>query len=353
MTEVGELITPNGLLVMTAEQMRGGREEWLAARRWREGVPGGFCIGASEVPSILDLEEVDTPAHVYRAKVMNIRREPNDAMLWGNIFEAPIAAEWCRRNRAVIDEIGLVAHKDYPYMQATIDRRVRECPVFKDTPEGECLLEVKHMDRAPAARWHAGCPDRLNAQMRFQLWVTGYSHGHFACKVPGTMKQGIIYADQEPEITEYIIAEVERFRTENLIAGVEPPWNTTDKPLRMIELDKTTHPERDGVAELDINGIDAVHVYAQAAADASAAKKRQDAAKAELMRLANGAAAVKFCDELAYRFGPTTKTKVNLDRLSERYPDAYNDPEVVSETKSHAIYLAAPYKVKPNREDRT
>lgn len=357
MTAVGELITPNGILVMTDEEMHGDHEAWLAARRWRGHTIGphslGYCIGASDVPSILDLEEVDTPAHVYRSKVMNIQPEVTPPMMWGKRFEPVIAEEWCRSNRAVIDEIGLVAHREHLWAQATIDRRVRECPVFKDTPEGECLLEVKHMDRVSPSRWHAGCPDRLNAQMRFQLWVTGYSHGHFACKVPGDMKQNIIYADREPEITDYIVAEVQRFRTEHLIAGVEPAWNITDKPLRMIELAKASHPDRDGVAELDIDGIDAVYEYGEAAAASSAAKKRQDAAKAELMRLADGAAAVKFADELAYRFGPTAKTKVNLDVLSERYPEAYNDPDVVSEKTSYTIYLAAPYKARPNREGTT
>lgn len=350
MTEIGELVTPTGVLVMTAEAMRGGREEWLAARRWRESVPGGYCIGSSEVPSILDLESVDTPAHVYRAKVMNIRREANEFMTWGHLLEAPIASEWCRRNRAVIDEIGLVAHVKHPHHQSTIDRRVRECPVY-DGVDRACGLEVKNVGIASASRWHAEIPDRILAQILHQLYVTGLEHMHYAVLVGGnTMRQGVVHADQEKELTDYIIAEVERFRTENLIARVEPAWNITDKPLRMIELDKATHPDRDGIAELGINGIDAVHVYAQAAADASAAKKRQDAAKAELMRLADGAEYVKFCDELAYRFGPTTKTKVNLDRLAERYPNAYADPEVVSETKSHTIYLAAPYKVKPNRE---
>lgn len=355
MTEIGDLITPTGRLVMPIEAMRGDRAAWLAARRQSPAVPGGYRIGASEVPSILDLDGADTPAHVFRRKVYGIETPPNEAMTFGNLLEPIIGAEWARRNRVDrIDEIGLVARDGDPWAVVTIDRRVLRCPVFKDTPEGECLCEIKNMDSHSISRWHADIPDRILAQVLFQLWITGYGHGHVAALVGGNrLKQVTIYADREKDLTEYIVTEVRRFRTEHLLTGIEPAWDTSSKPDRMIELDKASHPERDGVAELGINEIDAVYEYGEAAAASSAAKKRQDAAKAELMRLASGASAVKFADELAYRFGPTTKTKVNLDVLSERYPEAYNDPEVVSETKSFTIYLAAPYKVRPNREDRT
>lgn len=349
MTAAGDLITPTGRLVMPAGAPRG---EWLEARRWRGHTIGphslGYCIGASDVPSILDLQYVDTPAHVYRDKVMGIERAPNAAMAWGNIFEAPIAAEWCRRNRAVIDEIGLVAHTDHPWLQATIDRRVRECPVYKDTPAGECLLEVKHMDMASASRWHEEIPDRLMAQLLVQLYVTGYGHAHYAAKVPGDMRQGIVYAEQEKDLTEYVVGEVMRFRREHLLTGVEPAWNIDDKALRMVELDKATHPGR--IGELALDGVDAVHEYAAAAARESAAKKDKERAKATLLQQADGAEVVTFAGDLAYEFRPTRRTHVDLDALRERHPAAYADAEVVSQRTSHTLSIAKAYRV-PTRKD--
>lgn len=350
MSKVGELITPTGRLVLPAGKL--GSEDWLEYRRWRKDVPGGYCIGSSDVPSILNLDGVGTPAHVYRAKVMDIRPEPNEAMSWGHLNEPAIALEWCRRNHAVIDEIGLVSREGTPWHQSTIDRRVRECPVYRrDGVADECLLEVKNVDVHAASRWHAEIPDRIFAQVIHQLYVTGYGHAHWACLVGGNrLKQGIIYADREQKVTEYVVAAVEKFRTEHLIPEIEPPWDTAGKPDKMIELDEATYPDRAGV--LDLAGIGEVQAYAMAAreaADAGTERKRQAAL---LRQLAAGHEFVKFADHLAYRVGPTTRTNVDLDKLQEKYPDVYADPEVVSETKSHTIYLAKEYKVsKPKKEE--
>jgi predicted phage-related endonuclease len=361
MVKIGELITPTGRLVLPHDQL--GGEAWLQARRWRgplssdapgfpDGLPAGvrrrygYRIGSSDVPSILDLEGVDTPAHVYRAKVYDIRPEVNEAMTWGHLNEPAIAMEWCRRNHAVIDEIGLVAKDGAPWHQSTIDRRVRECPVYRrDGVAEECLLEVKNVDAHVASRWHAEIPDRIYAQILHQLYVTGYGHAHYACLVGGNrMKQGIVYADREQKVMTYVIGEVERFRNEHLIAGVEPPWDVSEKPDKMIALDEATHPDR--VGTLDIEGIGEVMAYAEASRRASVAEKERKAASARLRQLADGREFITFADRPAYRLGESARTKVNIDKLKEKYPDAYDDPEVVSETKSHTIYIDKAYKVK-------
>lgn len=345
MIAIGKLVTPTGILVMSAKDMHADHERWLSLRDWRPEVPGKFCIGASEVPSILDLDGVDTPAHVYRRKVWKVRQEPTEEMEMGHELEPFIANRWCRLNRAVIDEIGLVANVDQPWIQATIDRRVRECPVYKQTGTGECGLEVKNVGFASASRWHADIPDRILAQILVQLFVTGYGHIHYACLVGGNrLRRGIVYADREQDLTAYIIGETNRFRDKYLIAGVEPEWDISRKADRLIELDRATYPER--VGSLDIDGVDAVYEYADAARASSLAKKRQDQAKARLLQLAAGHEVVTFADELAYRFGTTRRTNVDLDRLKELHPDAYADPSIVSETVSHPLYLARQYKTR-------
>jgi predicted phage-related endonuclease len=356
----GELVTPTGVLVMTGEQMKADHDAWLGARRWRRPehltveqardmdrarhLAEGYRIGSSDVPSILDLPGVDTPAHVYRNKVMGIHTPPNEAMIWGHVLEDAIAKEWCRRNRAVIDEVGLLARQDAPWHQSTIDRRVRECPMGRGVADA-CGLEIKNVGFASASRWHADIPDRILAQILHQLYVTGYDHMHYFCLVGGnTPKQGIVRAGDETKLTAFIIGEVDRFRTEHLLAGVEPAWNATEKAARLVELDQASHPER--IGEIDVTGIGWVMDYAQAAAEESAAKRRKEQAKAMLAQMADGKQFVTFGGEPAYHYGPTKRTKVDLDKLTEKYPQAYADPEVVSHNESHTLYIDKAYKVK-------
>lgn len=343
MVKQGDLITPTGRLVLPPGKL--GSEEWLEFRRLRADVPGKYCIGSSDVPSILDLDGVDTPAHVYRAKVKGVRVKPNEQMQWGHLLEQPIALEWCRRNKAVIEEIGLVSNIDEPWRQCTVDRRVKECPL--GTGE-ECILEVKNMDAHVGRRFHAELPDRVFAQMIDQLDVTGYRHAHYACLVGGNqLKQGVVYIDREIKVRDYVRTAVRAFRTDHLLAGVEPPWDVTRKPDKMIALDEATHPSR--VGTLDLNGIGEVMEYASASAAASDAEKERKRQAAVLRQLADGKEFVTFAGQPAFRLGESPKTKVNIERLAEKYPDVYADPEVVSETTSHTIYIDKAYKVKGDR----
>lgn len=348
MVNIGDLVTPTGRLVIGPGGL--GSEQWLLKRGWRNHTIGpyslGYCIGSSDVPSILDLDGVDTPAHVYRKKVYRIDTPVNSAMRFGSLFEDAIAMDWCRRNRAVIDEIGLVARDGMPWRQSTIDRRVRECPVWPEK-ERECGLEIKHVEHVHKPRWNTanGIPDRVTAQIIDQLLNTGYDHIHYAIKVPGDFKQGVIHRADSERLMRYVDFAVERFRNDHLVRGIEPDWNMS-KADKMIELDNLTYPERDHEhnTELDIDGIGDVMEYARTSAAAGAAKRAHDKSAARLRQLAAGAEHVTFANELAYRVGTSPRKKVDVERLAERWPEAYAD--VVSEKGVHTIYLDKAYKVK-------
>ncbi len=344
MAEVGELITPKGRLVLGPDGL--GREEWLLKRGWRNHTIGpyslNYCIGSSDVPSILDLPGVGTPASVYREKVYRIQKVATEPMRWGNIFEASIAGEWCSRNRAVIDEIGLVARDGMPWRQSTIDRRVRECPVFPDK-RGECGLEVKLVEYVHEPRWRTanGLPDRITAQIVDQLLNTGYDHIHYAIKVPGDFKQGIVYAAREQKLMAYVDAEVERFRNDHLVRGVEPAWNL-DKADKMIELDNLTHPNRVGVIDVDSAGD--VMAYAEAQRRESDAAKDKKRLAAALRQHAAGAEIVTFSGERAYWYSESGRTNVDLEKLMERWPDAYD--ACVTDKRFPVLHIDNAYKVK-------
>jgi predicted phage-related endonuclease len=360
--EVRRLITPTGVLVMSAATMGEDHAGWLAARRWRTPKDQGtrldhddltdsqwnalgYRIGSSEVPSILDLDGVDTPAHVFRNKVHGVSGPVNERMSWGHIFEPAISEEWQRRNRSAVDEIGLVAHVDKPWHQSTIDRRVLHCPLDLGTSGGHCGLEVKNVGYSSAERWKRDLPDRILAQIIHQLYVTGYAHMHYACNIGGNMmKQGVVYAEREAELMAYIVAEVDRFRSEHLLTGVEPDWDTSRKADKLIELDTATHPIRAG--ELTVAEIGDVMAYAEAAAAKGAATKQTKQLAARLRQLADGAKLVLFGDQPAYSYRTHDEERVDIDALRERHPDAYADPEVVSTATITTLVIDRSYRIK-------
>lgn len=339
----GRLVTPTATLVLPASAPH---EAWLEARRYRAEVPGGFCIGSSDVPSILDLPYVDTPSHVYHAKVNSLEKEPTEVMDWGRILEEPIAAEWCRRNRTAVRRIGLVSNVAQPWNQSSIDRKVTVCPL--GIPDG-CGCEVKNIGAfARASRWREELPDRIMAQVIHNLIVTGWHHMHVVANVGGNkMIQATVFAEREQKLMAYILAEVNRFRTDHLLPRVPPPWTAEDKADKLLALDKALHPVRTG--ELSVQEIGEVMEYAELSARAGALDRKLKAAKARLAHAADGAEVVLFSGRPAYSYRKDPYTWTDLSALKERWPDAYD--AVVHHKTKNVLVIDQAYRVKATEEE--
>lgn len=326
-------VTPTAVRVLPADA---DREQWLAARR--------RGIGSSDVPAILGLTDRRTPVHVYHDKRGDLVDEQTEPMLWGSLLEDVIAREWARRNRSVIQRVGLIAHADEPWRLATLDRRVAECPLNRDTREA-CALEVKCRHAFSTHRWRSDVPDDVLAQTTWQQDVTGYEHIHVAVLIGGNeYRQTVVRRDDQ--VTAYVRREVDRFRTEHLLAGAEPVWDL-DKAAALVELDTLMHPDR--VGEIDIEAIGEVLEYAELSARKGAAERALKAARATLGRLANGARYVTFGNHLAYEFAPVTKATPDLARLAERWPDAYAD--CVTDKTHYQIRIAKPFRQGAGKDD--
>ncbi|QLQ37959.1 YqaJ viral recombinase family protein [Micromonospora robiginosa] len=319
-------VTPTAVRLLPADAPR---DEWLTRRR--DG------IGSSDVAAILGVADHNTAVHVYRDKRGELVDDAGEAAFWGTVLEEPVAREWARRNKSVIQRVGLVAHVDEPWQMATLDRQVLECPMDRSV-KTHCALEVKCRSAFKANRWRSDVPDDVLAQGVWQMRVTGYDHIHVAVLLGGNeFKQTVIRRDERME--RYVVREVERFRADNLIAGAEPEWDL-DRAAALIEMDQLMHPAR--VGEIDLDGVGEVMEYGELSAKAGAAKRALERARATLARLAAGARTVTFAGELAYEFSPVTRRSVDLDALAERWPQAYAD--VVTEKTTHQIRLAPEFR---------
>jgi putative phage-type endonuclease len=331
-------ITPTAVRLLPADA---DNAEWLAARQ------ADNRIGSSDVAAILGVADKRTALHVYRDKRGEVADNAGEAALWGKLLEDPVAREWARRNRSVIQRVGLIANVDHPWRTSTLDRRVAECPLDRSVRTA-CALEVKCRNAYTApSRWRGDVPDDVLAQTVWQMAVTGYDHIHVAVLIGGNdYRQTVVRWDQA--IADYITGDVTAWREAHLIAGVEPPWDL-DKAGALIELDNLMHPDRSGTRELSVEDIGAVMEYAALSGRHGAAGRALKRSRAELGRLASGHQAVTFDGEMAFEFNPVTKPKVDLARLAEQWPLAYAD--CVGATHYYQIRIAPAYRLNGSNED--
>lgn len=324
-------ITPTAYRVLPADAPR---DLWLRERR--------NGVGSSDVAAIVGVSDYGTAVHVWRDKIGYLNDEQaGEAAHWGNVLEDAIAQEWCRRNASVIRRVGLVANVEQPWMRATLDRMVLECPAAKGEGLREaCALEIKCRSAFKADRWKKAVPDDVLAQVAWQMAVTGYRHIHVAVLIGGNdYRQAVIRWEEVLEA--YLVDRAEQLWHVNVAERIEPGWDLTHA-AQLIRLDERLHPDRAGVTELDIDGIGHVMEYAELSAVAGRADRELKAAAARLRQLADGRAAVKFGDELAYELSPRTRQKPDLELLAEKYPEAF--AECVGETSYHQIAIAKTYR---------
>jgi putative phage-type endonuclease len=328
----GRRVTPTGRLILdhTAD-----RDRWLAERR--------NGIGSSDVPAILGVQDYSSPLHVWHDKNGTLTDDAGEPAYWGNVLEEPVARDWARRNRSVIEPIGLTARDGAEWMRCTLDRHVIECPL-PETRREICALEVKTRSAFKSAQWHAGCPDDVLAQILWQLAVTGYGHMHYAVLIGGNdYRQGVVRAADYPQLMADVVAACERFWLDHVVAGVPPVDH--GGPAAAERLYKRLHPTRDGVAEHDLTSgvIDALADYMRHQRAESAAKKAKATAKAELLRLLGPHRAAHVGDRVAYSMEPTAgRPAVDFELLAERWPDAYE--ACVTCTPGERLSITAAFK---------
>lgn len=353
----GDLVTPTGVLVMPADDMAEDRDRWLQLRRGHDDVPGYYCIGSSDTTGILGIafgaERSGTPVRTWLEKVRGLQQPTNPAMTWGHLHENTIAQYWRMRNRSVDQSVGLISNVDQPWHQTSLDRIILECPLDR-REKSRCALEIKTRNAFGMRKWHSELPDDVLAQIAHQLFVSGFEHIHFAVLVGGnSYHQGVVRRQDIADVITYVIDQCNDFRTKYLQYGKErePEWDQNMAAQSYLELDLMKYPERLGVHEADFDAIDDVMHIALVRAKKNLYTRMEKNAKARLAGYAHGARHISVNGELAYEYKPRSRTNINAETLAEKYPDAWNDPDVVTTTTSWQLELAEGFKVKDVEED--
>lgn len=318
------------------------RAEWLAVRR------GG--IGSSDVADIMGVG-YKTAGHVYYDKRGELPDDDaGEAALWGNLHEETVAREWARRNRSTVRRVGLIARRDHPWKMCTLDRRVAECPLRRDIRE-QCACEVKTRSAWSAGSWRRDVPDDVLAQVLWQIHVTGYDHIHVACLIGGNdYRQYVVRRQGNEQLIDDIVTVAFRMWLD-IQAGRPPATTGEESPDALLDLYGRLHPDREGVADLDgdpavgLAAYEDLRTYEEQRLREAAARREKKAAKARLVARLGGAAHAALDGDLAYSYEATSRRVCDMERLNERYPDAYADcvtdttPRRLSIAKAHRLTM--------------
>jgi putative phage-type endonuclease len=312
----GRRVTPTGRLILPASA---DRDAWLTARR------GG--IGSSDIAAILGISRYGNALSVWHDKTggLPLNGDDSEPALWGRAFEETVAREWARRNRSVVQRVGLIANTDRTWQMCTLDRRVLECPLADDRER--CAVEIKCRDKMKAGQFRRGVADDVLVQTLWQADVCGYDHIHAAVLIGGNdYRQFVIRPADHPQL----VADLRAAGTElwDRITTRRPPALTgAEDPGPLLDLFEQLHPERDGAVEIarDGDAQDALAEYIEAGAKESAGRKEKDRAKAKLLAVLGGAEVALDGDRVAFSYDATSREHCDTRRLAERWPDAYAD----------------------------
>jgi putative phage-type endonuclease len=321
------------------------RADWLAARR--KG------IGSSDIPQVLGVSEWGSPQHVYYDKRGELpeRDDIGEPALWGQLLEETVAREWARRNRAVIRRVGLIARKDpgMGHHMCTLDRLAMECPLNRGERE-RCAVEVKMRNAWVAGKWKRGVPDDVLAQGLWQIHVTGFDHIHVAVLIGGNdFRQFVVRRDEHRELIGNLVTVADKL-WRDIALGHCPPLAGVEPVEAMLDLYDTLHPDRAGEANLDeypalsVQAINALLEYETARLEAKAAKGAQGHAKVALIEMLGSNTVAILNGEPAYELRDVTRRTPDLERLAERYPEAY--AACVEDKSGRQLSIARQHRLK-------
>lgn len=113
------------------------RQEWLNERK--------TYIGGSDIASIIGVSPWKTALELYQEKIDGVTENDNNYTEWGTLLE-PVVADMYSKNTGnkVVEPIGLIRHKEYPFLAANIDRFVNG---------GEYILECKTAGFPMRSKW--------------------------------------------------------------------------------------------------------------------------------------------------------------------------------------------------------
>lgn len=307
----------NILSTVTQEE---DEKEWLADRT--KG------IGGSDVGAICGVNKYSSARLVYLKKTGQYQDgedEFSDAALermhFGRMLEPIVANEYVRRTgNKVIVSPAMLAHKDYPWAIANVDRLIVD---DKGIPYGilECKTASEYMDDA----WSDGdIPISYLYQLNWYLWVTGLEYGVIACLVGGNKFYHYEVWRNDELLRDEIFPKVDRFWNYHVKNLIEPELSGTDADSESVanEYSEVIKGSEIVLEDETMNELAATVKECKAkvkeleATEKEAANRLKDALKNN---------EIGYTKDYIIKWSPRSQSRIDTIKLKEKYPAVYED----------------------------
>lgn len=319
-------------VVSTAEQDV-DEEAWLKART--------LGIGGSDIGTICGVNKYSSPRALFfkktgqyeNAEFAEFSEASKERMHFGHKLEPIVADEFIRREeKKVVICPATLAHKDYPWALANVDRVIVD---DDENPIG--ILEIKTADARLLKDWEEGdLPHSYLYQLQWYLFVTNLKYGAIAALIGGNR---------------YIMYEV--YRDDSLVNDVMVPaadkfWNTN---VRELVVPEVTGSDMDAQINKELYGdaIPESEILLQTEEDDALAElivatkeqikqlKKIEADAINKFQAKMGRNIRALTTERTVTWSPYSTRRVNNDLLKERYPDIYEEVRTSSPARRFTI----------------
>lgn len=202
------------------------REQWLAVRRKGIGSSdAAAAVGLNPYKSQLELWMEKTGRDDWSAGI-----DPNDdssPAYWGTLLEPIVAAHYTKKTGNRVRRVNAVlAHPDYPWMLANLDREVVGAPDVQ-------ILECKTAGLNGARLWRDGVPEYVQLQVLHQLAVTGKQAADVAVLICGQELRIHRIERDETMIAQLVRLEEEFWRL--VTEEITPPADGSESAERALQ----------------------------------------------------------------------------------------------------------------------
>ena len=294
--------------------------EWLANRT--KG------IGGSDVGAICGVNKYSSARLVYLKKTGQYQDSEDEfseaaleRMHFGRLLEPIVANEYVRRTgNKVIVAPATLAHKDYPWAIANVDRLIVN---DKGIPYGilECKTASEYMDED----WSEGnVPLSYLYQLNWYLWITGLEYGVIACLVGGNKFYHYETWRNDELLKNEIIPKVDRFWNYHVKNLIEPELTGTDVDSELVANENSEVIKGSEIVLEDetMNELAAIVKECRAkikeleATEKEAANRLKEALKNN---------EIGYTKDYIIKWSPRSQSRIDIEKLKKKYPAVYAD----------------------------